>query len=50
MRGSLLAMAIVFAGPVAAAKTSAPPTPLFASDAPINITIQGHISDLVSNR
>jgi hypothetical protein len=45
-----LAIAIGLAGSAAAARPPAPPTPLFASDAPINVTIQGPISDLVSNR
>ncbi|MEA3081310.1 MAG: hypothetical protein QOD54_978, partial [Sphingomonadales bacterium] len=33
-----------------AAKPPTPPTPLFASDAPIHLTIQGPISTLASNR
>jgi hypothetical protein len=49
MRGKL-AIAIALVSSAAAARPPAPPTPLFASDAPINVTIQGPISDLVSNR
>jgi hypothetical protein len=50
MRGSIWTIAITLASSTAAAKPPAPPTPLFASDAPINVTIQGPISELVSNR
>ena len=50
MRGSIWTIAIIFASSASAAKPPAPPTPLFASDAPINVTIQGPISELVSNR
>jgi hypothetical protein len=50
MRGWVYAAAIALATSAAAAKPPAPPKPLFASDAPIKITIQGPISDLVSNR
>jgi hypothetical protein len=42
--------ALAATGSAAAAKPPAPPTPLFASDAPIRVTIQGPISTLVSNR
>lgn len=51
MRGWVYALAAsALATSAAAAKPPAPPKPLFASDAPIKITIQGPISDLVSNR
>jgi hypothetical protein len=50
MRGLIPLAAIAFASSGAAAKAPAPPTPLFASDTPINITIQGPMADLVSNR
>jgi hypothetical protein len=43
-------MAIALIGSAGAAKPPAPPTPLFASDKPIDVTIQGPISELVSNR
>jgi hypothetical protein len=42
--------AIALTSSTAAAKAPAPPTPLFASDTPIDVTIQGPISQLVSNR
>jgi hypothetical protein len=38
------------ASSAALAKAPSPPTPLFASDAPIHVTIQGPFSTLVSNR
>ena len=50
MRGWISAIAITLMGSTAAAKAPVPPTPLFASDTPINVTIQGPISQLVSNR
>jgi hypothetical protein len=50
MRKLIPFIAIAFASSAAAARPPAPPTPLFASDAPINITIQGPMSDLVANR
>jgi hypothetical protein len=50
MRGWISAFAMALASSAATAKPPAPPTPLFASDAPINITIQGPISQLVSSR
>jgi hypothetical protein len=50
MRESILTIAIALMSSAVAAKPPAPATPLFASDAPINVTIQGPISDLVSNR
>jgi hypothetical protein len=42
--------AMALASSAAAAKPPSPPTPLFASDAPIPITIQGPFASLVSNR
>jgi hypothetical protein len=51
MRGWKRALALVVAGSsTAAAVAAAPPTPLFASDAPIRLTITGPISTLVSKR
>ena len=50
MRGWICLAALALAASVAEAKPPAPPTPLFASDTPINITIQGPIQTLVSNR
>jgi hypothetical protein len=47
MRGWKCLAALVLASSAAAAK---PPAPLFASDAPIKMTIQGPISSLVGNR
>src|SRR5438270_7555045 len=38
------------AGSVASAKQPSPPTPLFATDAPIHVTLQGPIASLASNR
>ena len=50
MRGWIVAALAALAGTVAAARPLAPPTPLFAGDAPIHVTIQGPMSSLVSNR
>jgi hypothetical protein len=50
MRGWISAIALLLANSAAAAKPPAPPKPLFASDAPIKITIQGPISAIVGNR
>ena len=50
MRGWIFLASLALAGSTAAAKPPAPPTPLFASDAPIRVTIQGPMSSLVSNR
>jgi hypothetical protein len=50
MRGWIRLAALTLAASPATARAPAPPTPLFASDAPIRITIQGPISNLVSNR
>ena len=49
MRGWIAALAISVATPVAA-QTAKPATPLFAGDAPIQITIKGPISALASKR
>ena len=38
------------AGSAALAKAPSPPTPLFASDVPIRVTLQGPMSSLASNR
>ena len=50
MKGWTCLAALALAGAPAMAKAPASPKPLFASDAPIHITIQGPISNLVSNR
>jgi hypothetical protein len=50
MRRWVYATAIALANSAAVAKPPAPPTPLFASDAPIKVVIQGPISSLASNR
>jgi len=50
MRGLVWTIAIALMSSAAVAKPPAPPNPLFASDAPINVTIVGPMSDLVSNR
>ena len=47
MRGWFLLAGLALAGSAANAKG---PTPLFASDAPIHLTIQGPMSTLASNR
>jgi hypothetical protein len=49
MRISILA-GLALASAAAFAKPPAPPTPLFASDNPIHLTIQGPLSTLISNR
>ena len=49
MKAWLGALALAFAGS-AAAQTAGPVTPLFSSDAPIQITIEGPISALASKR
>ena len=49
MRGWMLLAGIALAAS-AGAKPPAPPTPLFASDAPIHVTIQGPMGSLASNR
>jgi hypothetical protein len=50
MRGWLCALGLALAATSAVAKPPAPPTPLFASDTPIHITIQGPMSTLASKR
>ena len=50
MRGWFCFAALALAASVAEARPPSPPTPLFASDAPIHITIQGPMSNLASNR
>src|SRR5258708_10534452 len=50
MKRCFWVLAFSLAGSVAAEKPPVPPTPLFASEQPINITIQGPISTLVANR
>ena len=42
--------ALALAAPAASAKEAKPQTPLFASDAPIHVTIQGPMNSLASNR
>src|SRR6478672_10266584 len=50
MRTWILLAATALASGTSAAAEAAPPTPLFASDAPIHVTIQGPMASLVSNR
>ena len=51
MKSWFAAFPLVLAWPAAVvAKPPSPPTPLFASDAPIRVTIQGPISSIASNR
>lgn len=51
MKSWFAALPLAFAVPaIAFAKPPSPPTPLFASDAPIRVKIQGPISSLASNR
>ena len=51
MKSWLFALPLALVMPAAAAaKPPSPPTPLFASDVPIRVTIQGPISSLASNR
>src|SRR3954470_12092026 len=50
MKISIFALSIALASSAAAAKPPSPPTPLFSSDAPLRITIQGPFSAMVSNR
>jgi hypothetical protein len=50
MRGWTFLTGAALAACASTAFAAAPPTPLFASDAPLRITIQGPISTLASNR
>ena len=50
MRGPILALALAITAAAASAGAVTAPKPLFAADDPIDITIQGPISTLVSNR
>ena len=50
MRGWISSVVIALAGSAAIAKPMAAPKPLFASDTPINITIQGPLQALIGNR
>jgi hypothetical protein len=50
MRMWVFAVLAALAGSAALAKAPSPPTPLFASDAPIRVTLQGPMSSLASNR
>ena len=50
MRGWIALAVVALASSPGIAKPPAPPKPLFASDAPIQITIQGPMSNLVANR
>ncbi|MFL6721515.1 MAG: hypothetical protein ACJ8FT_06900 [Sphingomonas sp.] len=50
MRTWICIAALALFGSAATAKPAAPPTPLFASDQPIKITIQGPMRSLASNR
>ena len=50
MRGSIVLASAALAASPAAAKPPSPPTPLFASDTPISVTIRGPMSSLASNR
>ena len=49
MRKWVVAAVAALAGSTAAAKAPSPPTPLFSSDAPIRVTIQGPMTSLASN-
>jgi hypothetical protein len=49
MKGWTFLAGLALASPAAAAGVK-PPTPLFASDAPIHLTIQGPMSNLATNR
>jgi hypothetical protein len=50
MKGWIFALAAAVTASTATAKAPSPPTPLFASDAPIHVVIRGPISSLVGNR
>jgi hypothetical protein len=50
MKGLILAFALAAASSAATAKPPSPPTALFASDAPLNITIRGPFTVMASNR
>jgi hypothetical protein len=50
MKALTFLAAIALASSAAVAKPSTEPTPLFSSDAPIHVTIQGPFANLVSNR
>jgi hypothetical protein len=50
MRKWIVASVALLSSAAAFARPASPPTPLFASDAPIHLTIRGPISSLVSNR
>ncbi len=50
MKRSMFLAATALCGSAALAKAGSEPTPLFASDAPIRVRIQGPIGSLVSNR
>ena len=50
MKGWILALAAAVMATTAEAKAPAPPTPLFASDVPIKMTIQGPMATLVGKR
>ena len=50
MRIWVFAALAALAGSAASAKQPSPPTPLFATDAPIHVTLQGPIASLASNR
>ena len=50
MRMWIVAAGVALLGSTAAARAPSPPTPLFSSDAPIHVIIQGPISNLVGNR
>jgi hypothetical protein len=50
MRGWIVAALAALVSTVAVAKPPSPPAPLFSSDAPIKVTIQGPMSNLIGNR
>ena len=50
MKGWIAAIAMGLASTSLAAKPPSPPTPLFASDAPIRVTIKAPMSSLAANR
>ena len=50
MKGWIFALAAAAMASNATARAPSPPTPLFASDVPIRVTIQGPMAALVSKR
>ena len=50
MRGWIFLASLALASSAANSRPPSPPTPLFAGDAPIHVTIQGPMGSLASNR